>query len=496
MSVIKKQAALSTLYSFIGVLVGTITQGFVIPNYLSTEQNGLLAIILSWATIFASTSGLGFNGAGTRFFNYFRDEKKQHHGYLNLGLRFVFVGIIITFLLLFLFKNQILKNSTGRSSLFEDYYWYIWPLSAFLLLFYLFDHYAKNLYNTIPGNFYLQVLQRVFSLLAILCVVFKWVSFADGVFLWMIALCLPTLFMFVNILKIDGFSLKKRPFPEGGVIQKEFYVFAAFSMITSISTLVITQLDKIMIYRLLDLSSTGIYNTCLLFGSVMSMSYMATNKASSAIVIDALHENDLPKIESIYQKSSIVLFGSGMLLLLAVYANIDHLFSFIKPAYSVGKTALVVIGLAKLIDLGFGINALIISNSKHYKTDAFLVVSFILVLYALNHLLIPQYGLNGAAWATVVATLYFNLARTYLIWKNFNVLPFTKELASLIILGLLIFYGLKYVPDYATQALGRFFEMCIKSGLITVIVLMLVYTLPFFPVSKGLLKDMYQKLAK
>jgi hypothetical protein len=67
-------------------------------------------------------------------------------------------------------------------------------------------------------------------------------------------------------------------------------------------------------------------------------------------------------VESIYKKSSINLFLFGLLVLLGVWLNIDDLFSFIKPEFSIGKTTLIIIGFSKLYDLLHGINGLILSN--------------------------------------------------------------------------------------------------------------------------------------
>ena len=76
MNVIKKQAFLGTIFSYGGVLVGFITQFFLIPNYLTEDQNGLLSVLLSSMYVLVQLSSLGFNAAGSRFFPSFRDAEK------------------------------------------------------------------------------------------------------------------------------------------------------------------------------------------------------------------------------------------------------------------------------------------------------------------------------------------------------------------------------------------------------------------------------------
>lgn len=82
MNVIKKQAFLGTIFSYGGVLVGFVTQFFLIGNYLEPAQNGLLAVLLSYMYVLVQLSSLGFNAAGSRFFPHFRNAKNGHNGYL------------------------------------------------------------------------------------------------------------------------------------------------------------------------------------------------------------------------------------------------------------------------------------------------------------------------------------------------------------------------------------------------------------------------------
>lgn len=253
------------------------------------------------------------------------------------------------------------------------------------------------------------------------------------------------------------------------------------STITGISTLIIAHLDKILIYRYLGLSMTGIYGTVSLFGSVMGMSYMAVVKASAAIVIDSINTNDIPKLESIYKKSALTQFAFGCLVITGVYFSIDHLFHFIKPQYEVGKNALLLIGFAKLIDLSNGINGLILSNSKYYKIDTFLVITFVGLLLILNNLLIPNYGLNGAGLAVLISMLYYNFTRTLVVYFNFGIQPFSyKQLLVGIFTLLILLIGWFWGREFVFME-NHFLSLGIKSSLILIIYIVLIFSLRIFP---------------
>lgn len=467
MSVIKRQSILSTMYSYLGVAVGVITQGYVIPTYFTTQENGLLAILLGWSTILGQIGNLGFSNAGTKFFNSFRDNNKYHNGFLNLGLRFQLVGFLLVIIFWIIAKSKIIAEHPEDIALFNRYYYYLLPMVFMSMLFSMFDHYAKNMYDTVWGTFLLQFFQRFLQLIACLFFAVQWVDFPTFMLIWVGGLSLPMILMLFRITQLPGFSFFYFDKANFQKIKPLFVRFALYSVLTGLSSTIITQLDKIMLNEYIGLSKVGIYNLALLFSSVMGMAYIAVNKASAAIIIDKLEENNWIGVQSIFKKSSITLYITGWVVLVCTWANIDDLFSFLKPEYSLGKTALIIIGFSKLYDLLHGVNGLILGNSKYYRLDSFLVISFVVVLYWLNHILIPIYQLNGAALAALAAVFYYNTTRTFLIYYYFKIQPFGKEQVIITFWAIVVLCISFYLPITSYKLLTIIY----KSAIISIIFL-------------------------
>jgi len=397
-------------------------------------------------------------------------------------------------LLLFLFKEQIINSSVGDNSLFKKYYFYVVPISAFVTLFNLFDNYAKGLYDTIRGNFLSQFLQRFLILLAVVAFIADWVNFDRFVILWVIGISLPSVLMLIHIVQLGGFSLRPSSHFLKSNLKAKFFQFAGFSMLTGLSSIVITKLDTLMVYNYLGLGQTGIYNTCLLFGSVMTISYNVNMKASTAIVLDAMKEKNMEKVQQIFTKSSVTQFILGMGLLMIVWVNVDLLFSFIKPEYAAGKYVLLIIGAAKLYDLASGINTLILAYSNYYKLDSLLVLTFVGLLFLLNHLLIPKYGLNGAAIAAFLSIVYYNSARNYLIWRFFKIHPYKWNLLYVLIIGVALILIGQHLPLYDETVFGKFVSIAYTTAILGSIYLIVVYKLRLSTDLNGLIDKMLEKL--
>jgi O-antigen/teichoic acid export membrane protein len=326
----------------------------------------------------------------------------------------------------------------------------------------------KSNFNTVWGTFLSQFIQRLLIFLSLFLIIFKITDFQYFTLFWALAISLPTLLILFQVYKTPGGNFKPSSFFENWEKRKEFYIFSFISTLTGISTLIIAHLDKILIYKYLGLSMTGIYGTVSLFGSVMGMSYMAVVKASSAIVIDSINNHNIPKLEEIYKKSALTQFAFGCLVLVGVYYSIDHLFNFIKPQYEVGKNALLLIGFAKLIDLGNGINGLILSNSKYYKIDTVLVITFVGLLLILNNILIPKYELTGAGLAVLFSMLYYNITRTLVVYLKFGIHPFSYKQLMVGIFSLIIIVIGWYWGREIKIFNNDFYSLVIKSVLILI----------------------------
>ncbi len=80
MNVIKRQAFISTIFSYAGVLVGFISQFFIFPNFFKKEEIGLLNVLLSYMYVMVQLSSLGFNAAGSRGFCFLRKSQEGQRG--------------------------------------------------------------------------------------------------------------------------------------------------------------------------------------------------------------------------------------------------------------------------------------------------------------------------------------------------------------------------------------------------------------------------------
>jgi O-antigen/teichoic acid export membrane protein len=471
--IIQQQSIKGTIYSYLGVALGFVTVGILFPRIFSTEEVGLLRLLVSYSTLLAQFASLGINTATIKLFPYFRDEKNKHHGYLGLILLISFVGLLIVIPGYLLLRPYFVENSIEKSELFVTYFYYVVPLIVFTLLFNLLDNYYRVLYNAIIGIVYKEIVQRALILIVIFAYFFNLIDFHLTIILYVIALTSPTFFLVFSIARSGQFHLK----PDFGFIdknlRKQFIDVSLFGMITTFSSMLVLNIDVIMVDRFLGLSAAGIYTVTFFFGTLILVPYRTMIKISAVIIADAWKSNNLALIKNIYKKSSLSLSVFSFLLFIGIWGNIDNVFHIIKSDYLPGKYVILFIGLANLLDILLGVNTQIITNSKYYRYVAYFLIFFALLLVLSNLLLIPAYGIVGAAIASLISKFIYNLIKFIFVYQKFKLQPFTQKHIYIILITSAAYYISTLMPPLSNFII----DILIRSGLIFILFVIPVYFL-------------------
>jgi len=227
---------------------------------------------------------------------------------------------------------------------------------------------------------------------------------------------------------------------------KEIVVYGFYALIGGASVMFVSRLDMLMIGVLLDLEQVAFYTLAFYIGSVIKVPGKSIVSISVPLLAKAWEEQDFKKIQTIYSKSSINQLIVGGLFFVCIWINIDAVFSILPEKFSHGKWVVLYIGLAQLFNVSSGVNGSIIVNSKYYKYDLITNVLLVAITITSNYVLIPKYGINGAAMATAFSVFLFNLIRLILIKVKMGIQPFSFKTLYTILL-LLAAYGISiYLP--------------------------------------------------
>ncbi|MBD2753118.1 lipopolysaccharide biosynthesis protein [Spirosoma validum] len=471
MGIIQRQTIQSSVYTYAGVAVGFLTQGIFFPNLFSKAQVGLLSLLISLSLVLAQLSNLGTNGAGGRYFPYFRNAERQHNGYLFMTSLTTLIGFGLCVLGLWLARPWIIENNQGQSPLFVDYYYLLIPLTLFTVYFTVFDNYARLLYDPVTGTLLQQFVQRVLILLAGITYWLGWVTFPQFLGLWLLAFFLQTVLMIFSVARDESLFLRRRFFAMDPELRRNLTRYAALTLTTALSSQIILTIDKVMINNAkeLGLSATGVYSIAASFATVIAVPATALYKVSGTLIAESWKSNDLQNITKIYSKSCLNQLIAGCLVFVGVAANLPNVFQFLPAGYEAGYYVILWLGLGKLIDMATGINGIILNTSRYYIYDSLFFVALTFFTIAINYYLIPRFGINGAAIGGALATLLYNLARTLFVGFAFRMQPFTWRNVAVIVLAAAVWW-LSVQVSYPSSGDPKWrfvFDIAWRSALIT-----------------------------
>ncbi|WP_225307086.1 oligosaccharide flippase family protein [Adhaeribacter soli] len=435
MGIIQKQGIQNTVISYAGMALGYVNTILLMPNFLTTEQVGLTTLLVSLATMFAQFSALGFGNMSIRFFPHFRNKEKQHHGFLFLLLSVPMLGFLLVTGLFILLKPKILAHYADKNAdLLLEYYYYIVVLAFFTLLYMLQEAYLKSLYKTVVPSFVQDFLLRLLISLSVTVYALGWIDFKQFVLLFIGVNSITSLVLLVYIVFLKQFFI--RPSRQAFSIRPigEIIAYGLFAFTGNISATIINTVDSLMILDYLSLSEVGIYRVAVIVTSAIAVPGRSMLKIVVPQVSDYWKNNDMKAMDVIYKRVTSVNLVICSLVFIGIWANIDNIFSILPKDYAGGKYVFFFMGLARLFDMATGINGSILLTSPKYRYDLLFSVLLAALTIFTNYIFIPIYGINGAAFASMLTYFAINLLRLGFVWYVYKIQPFGWQ--SLLLLGI------------------------------------------------------------
>ncbi len=485
MGLIQKDAFKTTLLSYIGIGVGYLNRGVLFLICFSTEQIGLLNLVISVGLFFAQGANLGAVFTVLKFLPFFKNTEKKHHGFFPLMLLVVLSGITLFTGLYVLFKPEIQDLYVDKSPLFLSYYYWVLPIGISYVLFLFLEAFLRSLFKNIIAVFAFEICLRVSITALLFLSFFKVISFPTFVALHSFFYAVPTLILFGYMYVIKELNLSFKSIQLSSRFKKIILHFSTFNYFNSLGAVLVNALDVIMIAQMIGLKATGVYSTVVFLTSALQVPYKSLLRISTPLISDYWKHRQFDKMKELYQKVSSVTLLIGIVSFLPIWMNIDFLLSFLKPEFQEGKWVFFFLMMGRLLDMYFGLNGAIFTTSKKYKYDIFFTVFLIVAVFVLNLIMIPIWGITGAAISTSIAMIVYNVGRIIFVWKAYKIHPFQKNQFIILLLGVFATFVGFFTKNILSNDWLQFLLECL---LVFVLFLLPIYLFSLEPELKNYLQ--------
>jgi O-antigen/teichoic acid export membrane protein len=432
--------------SYAGVLIGFVNLIIVQPEMLEVYEVGLIRMLTSTSIILGTLFPLGLNGTTIRFFPKFRDPASGNHGFINVVLLAGFLSYILFAIAVYLLRHQIFSGY-NESPLFLEYFTYIFPMTFFAGMVSLSNGYAFALFKSTAPSFLDEIFNRVCQVVLICAYFVRIISFETFITLFMLITAVQLVILWSYLSRMDKLTLKIDwafiKINEWGSIVKYTLLMA----LASVASRSLRQIDVVMVGSDLSngfpLEEVAVYTIAVTIGSIIEVPANALSKIADPKIADALQRKDTVMIRNVYYKSTRFLMILGGLLFICVFASIHQLLGMIGGKYVFGEGVVIIIAASAFFNMSTGLNNSMIYYSEKIRTGTILLVLVLILSIVLNYFFIPLWGIKGAAFATAIAFMMFNLVKFLIILKVFKLQPFGRFV--FVVLGLMgVCLGVNY----------------------------------------------------
>ncbi|WP_336514097.1 polysaccharide biosynthesis C-terminal domain-containing protein [Pollutibacter soli] len=449
MGEVRRQSILSSIFIYIGFAIGAINILVLFPKYFSAEQIGLTRIILDVALLFATACTLGSIPITIKFYpfyNTFLEKKDNDLPFYTILL--CLTGVLLMFIILPFFESTIIKKFGARSPLFVDYFYLVYPFTACLTFFYLFEAYSWSLKKTVLSNALKEFAFRIITTALIVLFISGIINFPSFINLYSYIFGIPVLIFIFSFTKSNNLPIQPKPSHVTRRLLGKMLPFAGFIFGGSMLNIIARTNDTIIIASQSagGLADAAVFTIATYLVTVMEVPQRSLVSITTPVIAEAWRSKDLIKIDRLYKKTSLNLLIIGLGIFGLVLLNVDDATKFLGPEYILLGSIVLVSGIAKLIDLATGLNTQILLLSKFWRLEFFTNMLLVGLSIPLNYWLTKKFNVLGPAYGNLIALSVFNAIRLGLIYKKFGMQPFSKSNLLALMIGTVSFAIVFVIP--------------------------------------------------
>jgi len=427
--------------TFIGMLLDIITKK-VLTSHLAPADFGTYSLALTVISITGAFATLGLNEGVPRYIAFFRgkhEEQKVHELIISAMLMGLIAGLIAVLVSPSLFHVLAGNGFDAQGKVLSVVKILIFAVPFTILLNLTVAIYRG--FDRTSVNMYFYNIIRPISLLGFATIaVFIKASLKGVVFADLLSMIFTFSIMSVYFIKRPPVKHKAK---QERKIQfsdttRQLIRYSFPLLITATLLNIMSWIDTIMLGYFKSAEIVGIYNAVYPLVGFLSLVVSSVGFVYVPITSRLWGQNETAPLGSIYAVMTKWCFLLTFPLFALIFVYPEYFITKLYGAqYASGATSLRILALGFITNSYFGFNyhTLLASGDSDFLMKCSVASAGINV--ALNFMLIPEYGMIGAAVGTAVSFVSIEVLMTLRAWRKQNMHPFTsmyRKLTFIVIL--------------------------------------------------------------
>ncbi len=402
------------LYRIVGLFLNFLITFYITKKY-GEGVYGNYSLIF---TILQASTMIFALGLPNAIINYLGMNKIEDHFsqyLLKKGIKIILITAIIPSTLFYFLKEIIAIDIFHNQNLIS----YIFIISVTLPFFIVQEFFLNFLIatkNFIKFNLFMFVVPNLlFLLLLVFITITKENQFFTILFYAIsvaITVVIQLFFVFKKHLKENIEQLSS----------KQILQFSSPMMLSSLMLFLLNWTDVFMLGVMKSENEVGIYNLAYKLASLSMLVIISMNVVLAPKISQLFKSGKIDELHTTIKKSTrlIILITTPIVLFLIIFS--EFILSLFGNNFTQGKTALIIISLGAMINVATGNVDQILNMTNHQHILKNITIFGFILNVVLNVFLIPIYGINGSALASLFTNAVFNLICLFYIKKKLGFL--------------------------------------------------------------------------
>ena len=436
MGIVVRQSFLNLISIGIAFLIGAVNTLYLYPTFLGSKFQGLVIALLAISNLIQPFISFGTQHAVIRYYSKYT-RKSDRDGLLTISILIPLIIVLLFIPVFFAYYDDIRQYLFQSDQSLSKYSYVILFIAISTSFFEVFYSWLRVKLKSVFGNFLKELYPRL--LIAVLLIFYSigLLNFENFILFLIYGYYLRLLIVIIYSFYVNKPKLNlnfKNDF-------NEIFKYCLLIFLSGAASSIILDIDKSMLSSILTVENVAYYSVAVFIAAVIEIPGRAMFQILSPVVASAINKNQMKKLEDLLKKSSTNLVLVASLFFLLINLNIDDFYSMLnQDGYSIGIPIVIIVSFGKLYSMSIGCINNIISNSKYYYyTFWFSLFSSVLAVI-LNIYLITEFGVIGAAYATLIVLAIMNSLKIYLVKVKFKIHPYSRDTIKIIILSVLTYF--------------------------------------------------------
>jgi O-antigen/teichoic acid export membrane protein len=408
---------------------------FLLARLLGAGDYGLYNLSLTVLSVAAALAAFGLDTAMVRYIAMFahRRDEARVWGTIQIGLGATIAISIVLGVGLYALADSIavqIFHEPGLGPLLRMASLVVPFLTLSNVIASATQGFKKMQYATIARD----VAQPLVRLLLIVGLVVVGANALGALAVYGVAVVVSAS-MLLYFLNGKLFSLR-RPLREGHRETREVLGFSAPVFLSDLMTTFRDNIQTLMLGALNTTASVGIFAVASQMNMVGHMLQSAVAAASRPIIAELYDKGDRVQLGRMYQTTTKWAVTANLPMFLTLVLFPTQILSIFGRSFVSGSTALVLLACAIMADVSTGQCGIILDMTGHAMWKLINSIVRLVLSLGLSVLLIPLWGVVGAAAATLLVVSTINIMRLLQVFFLFRLLPYNATFVKPIVAGL------------------------------------------------------------